>query len=251
MTVDIFASDKLKEWNLRCGRLKAYVDRIAAPWGRDGRRFLANGLVNEFEKELAVHMHGIEESERAFLAEVPHLKNRFNDEVGDLATDIQFPSVEELRDKFSVEIDYGECADVSDVRLGGLSSSQRERYAKQVQESEQKKVRGVVRHVTGMVEKHLTRVVTAMSDYKVDENGKKEGVFRDSMISNVRDIAGLLEHWNITGDPEVDAVRRKLLREICPLDPSSLRDSAELRSRVKKDAEDILSRVGQFGRKQD
>ena len=250
VTVDIFASDKLKEWHLQCGRLKSYTDRNP-PWGRDGRRFLANALVEKFEKGSTPYLHEIERAQDDFLAEVPHLRNRFKDEAGKLSESMYFPTADELREKFSVGLDYGECADAYDIRLGGLSDEQRERYENQVRESENARVQGVVRHVTDMVEERLVRVVKAMNDYHVDDDGKKHGVFRDSMIGNVREIAGMLEHWNITGDPHVDAVRRKLMTEICPLDSKALRNSPDLRKKVKRNAEDILSRVGQFGRKQD
>jgi len=251
VTVDIFASDNLKEWNLRCGRLKSYIDRVCPPWGRDGRRFLSHALVSKFEQETAPMLHAIQESQESFLAEVPHLKNRFKDEAGNLSDDIYFPEASELRPKFAVGIDYDVPTGTYDIRLGGLSDEHRARYEQQVRKSEQERIDGVVKHVTNIVEQRLTRIVQGMNDYHVDEKGKAHGVFRDSLIGNVREIAGLLEHWNITGNAEVDAVRKRLLTEVCPLDPSDLRKSEDKRKKLKGTAEDLLARVGQFGRKKD
>ncbi len=251
VTVDIFASDNLKEWNLRCGRLKSYIDRVCPPWGRDNRRFLAHPLVAEFEKETAPMLHAIQDSQEAFLAEIPHLRNRFKDEAGSLSDDIHFPEEAELRPKFAVGIDYDVPTGTYDIRLGGLSEEHRSRYEQQVRKSEEDRIDGVVKHVTNIVEQRLTRIVKGMNDYHVDEKGKAHGIFRDSMIGNVREIAGLLEHWNITGNPEIDAVRKRLLTEVCPLDAGDLRKSADKRQKLKGTAEDLLARVGQFGRKKD
>ena len=248
--VDIYASDDLKLWKLRCGRLRAWIEDIAPPYGKGGDRFLANALVDEFTSHTEPELLAIEKHKEDFLASLPHLKARYEDEAGELGN-MPFPSEAELREKFSVEIDYGEPANSDDVKLVGLSEAQRDRYRDEVQQSEQRKIAGVIKHVSKVTADRLSNVVDRMDKYKVEDNGKVHGVFRDSLIDNIKEIAGLMEHWNITEDPEIDAVRRKLLVEIAPVNPGTLREDPELRKKVRKSAEECLSRVGQFGRKTD
>ena len=248
VTVDIYDSPDLAEWNNATGRLRSYVEQICPPFGMGGERFLANPLIPEFHRRADEEFVEISKWEESFIASLPILKARYESEGGDLS-DLPWPTTEELRSKFLVEIDYQELSDVQDIRLGGVNDDQRARFEQEVRNSHDKKVRGVIRHCSEQVADRLNSVIQKMGDYKPRDGDKKaEGVFRNSLIENVKEIAGLLEHWNITKDPEVDAVRRRLLTEIGAVKPGDLRDDAALRYQVKKSAEDILSRVGSFGR---
>ena len=132
-----------------------------------------------------------------------------------------------------------------------MPRDQRDRFIKDVRAAEQERLRGTVREVTKRVETVMARMVDRLGKYGRDKDGKVVGKFTDSLIGNAVDIAGLLEHFNITKDPEVEAVRRKIVRDIVPLDPDTLRNSAEARASARKSASEILSRVGRFGSSRD
>lgn len=251
VTVDIFDSPELKEWNNETGRLRSYVEHVCPPYGMGGERFLANQLIPEFTQKTDAGLIECKKWEDAFLASLHILKVRYESDGGDLS-DLPWPTLEELRSKFHVEIDVNELSDVQDVRLGGVNEEQRSRYEQEVRNTHERKIRGVIRHCSEEVETRLTSVIQKMNDFKPRDGDKKaEGVFRDSLIGNVKEIAGLLEHWNITNDPAVDAVRRRLLTDIGSVNPSDLRSDENLRRKVKRNAEDILSRVGAFGQVKD
>ena len=79
-------------------------------------------------------------------------------------------------------------------------------------------------------------------------NGTKVGSFTDSIIDNMRDLASMLPEFNITNDPELEAIHQQILRDICPLDPQELRDSKTLRKEAKNKADTLLERIGSFGK---
>jgi hypothetical protein len=79
--------------------------------------------------------------------------------------------------------------------------------------------------------------------------GNKLGSFNDTLIQNVRDMASMIPEFNLTNDPTVDAVYQKIVRDICTLDVEDLREDETLRKKVVASGEDILERVGTFGRK--
>ena len=136
---------------------------------------------------------------------------------------------------------------LDDIRVGGLTEEQRERFVNDVVASQKRKVDKTVDHIQDRLKDVLSNMVDRLGKYGKDEDGKVTGKFHDSLIGNCRDLAGLLEHFNITKDPEIEAVRRRIINELCHNEPGDLRESEQLRSSVRDSASDILSRVGSFG----
>lgn len=250
--VDLFDSPHLSNAKTMGQALRNYIGEKTLPWGDDGRRYLGNDLqptvLMEAEKQKSAI---IAEMEKHF-SSYPKQKTLWEAEGGGLAkTGLEFPTEASGRAKFKIDIVPGVITNVDDVRAGGMPKEQRDRFIKDVRAAEHERLRGTVREVTKRVETVMARMVDRLGKYGKDKDGKVIGKFTDSLISNAVDIAGLLEHFNITKDPEVEAVRRKIVRDICPLDPETLRNSSEARASARRSASEILSRVGRFGSHRD
>jgi hypothetical protein len=193
-----------------------------------------------------------------------HMENHFssftdqeklwNSEGGGLAAyGIDFPSIEDARNKYCIDVVPGVVTKYSDIskRMGGLTQEQRSRFEKDVRAAEEDRVRGTVKNVVGRVEDALVRMVDRLGKYGKNSDGKVVGKFHDTLIENVRDIAGLIEHFNITGDPEIEVIRRRLVNEICPVTPDDLRGDEVLRKDVSSRASDIIGRLGSIGSSRD
>jgi hypothetical protein len=72
---------------------------------------------------------------------------------------------------------------------------------------------------------------------------KSEGVFRDSLVGNVRELAELLPAFNFNGDPAFDKLVKRIQNELCAEEPKTLREHDDVRESVKKSADDILKDV--------
>jgi hypothetical protein len=94
----------------------------------------------------------------------------------------------------------------------------------------------------------LVKVISHMSEklaaYKNGGHGKKtEGVFRDSLVENVRELAELLPAFNLTNDPAFDELAKRIQRELCVENADTLRKDDDVRASVQKSADDILKDV--------
>lgn len=97
------------------------------------------------------------------------------------------------------------------------------------------------------------RIVERMDAYqqrlerqKADpEDKSKDGIFRDSLITNVRDLLDALPVLNVAGDEKIEALRPMLAR-IGAQDPESLRNFSADRRTVKQDAEEALDMLSEF-----
>jgi hypothetical protein len=72
---------------------------------------------------------------------------------------------------------------------------------------------------------------------------KTEGVFRDSLVENVRELTELLPAFNFNADPAYDALVKRIQKELCVEEAKTLRESEDVRASVKKSADDILKDV--------
>jgi len=251
--VDLFAaSPHLDSAKKMAQALRNHINSQTLPWGDDGRRFVPNSIKVELDNYARKEIAAIDEEMEKHFSSYLDQKKLWESEGGGLAkTGIEFPSEAVGRSKYSIELVPGIVTSADDIRVGGLSGDQRKRFIEDVRAAESSRIQGTVRNVAERVEDVLTRMVDRMGAYGKDENGKVQGKFHNTIVGNVREIAGLLDHFNITGDPEIENVRRRLVNEICVVTPEQLREDEGLRKDIQNKANDILSRVGMIGSKKD
>jgi hypothetical protein len=85
---------------------------------------------------------------------------------------------------------------------------------------------------------HISRIVMRLSD--------KEGVFRDTLITGLADLCAILPGLNLTGDPQLEDLRKRAERMIANLDPQDLRDRPSVRRDVAREAAQIQHLMAGF-----
>jgi len=250
--VHLYKSEHLdsakKEWQA----FVTWAKDRTIPWADDGGRFVPNSIKSEMDAEIVRIKPSIEGHINKFFDSYDEQIKRWTDHGGKLSKGIEFPDKDKLRSKVGIKIVPGTVADTNDIRAGGLSGDQLDRFIKDMQASEKDKLKKTMSHIVERVEKVLTPVITQCSAYTKDENGNTGGKkIYESMIGNVRNIAGLIEVFNITRDPEIEAVRRRLINEICPLETKDLKNSQYKRDNAVRNATSIKSQLGRFGAPRD
>ena len=51
---------------------------------------------------------------------------------------------------------------------------------------------------------------------------------------------------NLTDDPEIEALRREILKDICALSPENIREDESLRKKTGKNAEVLVEKTGKM-----
>lgn len=94
--------------------------------------------------------------------------------------------------------------------------------------------------------KPLSNLVERMQAYDKRETDAakgrevgREGYFRDTIISNVQDIAEVFGNLNVLGDPAMEEINQKL-KPFMKITPDILRNNADIRSAVMRRAADII-----------
>ena len=245
---DMLQSPNLKAAQQVALRLRNKMKHRLMPYGHGGTMYLPNSIEFEVKQGLDEGFSEMDEFMNKHFGQWSLLRQRWLDECGGL-DDGTFPSEERARQKYYRSWTVFQVPDVDNV-WSGMTGKDAERFAQEVKRSEQERSVHMVKEVASRVERVLSGIV-AVGDYTVDTTGKKQNVFKDSRIQHARDLAGLLDEYNITNDPTLEDIRVRMLSEICPVDAGVLRESEGERKRVAASASDMLGRLGMIGRTSD
>jgi hypothetical protein len=208
------------------------------PWSNSGLRLLSteqyfdynpqiSGLRNEFYKLVDAFIDAY-----AYERQIAHVK------LGNLFDPSEYPSDEELRRKFKFEIVYMPLPESGDFRVDmqeQTKSALRQDYTSYFN----KQVKAAMDDVW---ERLLTPLqnMSARLDYR---DGEKPTGFRDTLVSNVEDIAKLLKTCNITNDPDMERVRQELVSTLKGVTSDGLREDGHLRRKTKSEIDNIIKNL--------
>ena len=89
----------------------------------------------------------------------------------------------------------------------------------------------------------LHECLSRMSERLDFADGETKKIFRDSLVDNAIELVDLLKSLNITKDPELETLRKKLEQAMFGVSAKELRDDGSLRKQVKSEVDSILSKI--------
>lgn len=249
--IKILDSPHLSENKQHLSAVDRDIRTHTAPWGDDGRRAMANTLAFKVDEWIAM----VEKADLEFekhIDDLPRMKAIFDALPAEMTEGISFPSPAEERAKYRVSIDRDVIPDWESYNIGGLEGDEKDKFIADIRDSEQRRMQGVVKDAAQRTVDVIEKATEKMDAYGEGLDGKIKGVFRDTLISNIKSLADLLKHLNVTEDPRLERVRKMIIDKLCATDAETLRDDPEARAKFSKDAkailaEDVLRRMGDFG----
>ncbi len=222
-----------------------FIDRTL-PWTDKGSRIMAADAYLPFTQWVSGQSAKYAQAVSDFLFDYPTYVHDAHKRLGDMFDVDDYPTADQLRGKFVMETDVLPVPTGDDFRVS-MSAEQAELIRadieRRVKETTQEAVSDIYRRVAD-VSGRMAERLTAFRPSK-GKGDKAEGVFRDSLVENIRDLVGVLPALNITGDPQLDALVDEL-RPLVEHDASVLRENECVRADVAAEAQAIVDRVSQF-----
>jgi hypothetical protein len=104
------------------------------------------------------------------------------------------------------------------------------------------RIKGAMQDAWERLHDVLTKMSERLED-TIDAHGDpKRKIFRDSLVENAIEVAGLLKHFNIGGDVRLEEMRKQLEDAMRGVDAESLRDSDSLREQTKRKVDAMLDK---------
>ena len=230
--------DSLSAIQKLAGVVRTYHTNITSPWNDSGQRLLPTAKFMEYKTEMA-------RLEREYWDLVNNFLPLYNTKIsasafqlGALFNRDEYPEVEQVEKKFGFNVRYTPLPDSGDFRVDVGNEAMAE-----LKDEYDKLYTSNLEKVTSDAWDRLNKILTQLSFGLRNEDGKKGKVYT-SVLENAKELCGLLTYFNVSGDTELEAMRIKLEDTLFSLDANDFKESDFLRSEVKKEVDDMLSKWG-------
>lgn len=244
---DLVVKGTLRSITSLSREINVWIYRNSLPWTDDGQRLLPSVNYEQTMSQLKKLIHDREDRVNELANRWPAVKAEAKHRLGDLYNDDDYPTPEVLRAAFEVKVSILPVPSSDDFRVNVGSEAERARLAQMVDDEVQAKMADIIRSPYKRINKVVSKLVERLNVYEpANDDEKAKGVFRDTLVENIRDLLETLPSLNITDDPEMAQVTQDIRDQLCVADAGLLRESPELRQAVKEKAEEILDKAREF-----
>ena len=156
-----------------------------------------------------------------------------------------YPSKDQLRDRFSIRYRIKPAPDAEHF-IAQLASDDTDRVKRDIERHIEEQLHDAV----GDLYRRLAEAVERVSERLNEDGDGKPLVFRETMISNIRDLVDVVPQLNIFGDQRLAGLCEEVKDRIAGVEPDSLRPSRTfdpvVRAQVKRDADALMEQFAGY-----
>lgn len=237
------ADAKLSAVRKHAADARRYLETNTLPWDDAGNRLLPNVKAMDVIATMSELQSQYYTLVDEFVAEYPVLRAQALHALGDLADHSDYPPPDRIAEKFVFRVSYEPIPGgfAEDVRYG-LNDDAVAALQKFGEVRAQERVN---RALTEAYERLLEGVKHMHDRLKRGPDGKYP-VFRDSTVQNVLDAATMLKSLNVFDDPQLEAMRQRVLDECCLYGPDALRNHEPTRDNVAEAARRLTDEMSKM-----
>jgi hypothetical protein len=232
-------TDKRKKIADYAAKIRLYHNQTTLSWSDKGARLLPTSLFMDYKQNMNVYQRNMTTMIEDFYANYADLIDLAKHHMGDLFNPYDYPSIEELRNKFGFRLVFSPLPEGGDFRLD-IPKADMEELGQQYESAFNDRLKDAMREPWEKLHKTLIHISEKLTDVEGDEETKKR--YHDTLITNAQELCGLLTHLNVTKDPMLEAARRSLELTMLGVDIEAIKESPDVRSSVKAKVDDILKK---------
>lgn len=225
--------------------LRIHHARNTLPWTLDGVGLLpaTNYWSYTAEHRRLAIMFG--QAKEQFLSGYTAAQASAQRTLGDLYNTNDYPTQGDLEGRISCEVSIIPLPDAADFRVE-LGDAEETRIRAEIEQSVNDAVAGAVRSLWQRVHDTVSAMHERLTKFHKDADGKVHSPFRDSLVTNMRELVDLLSRLNVTGDPALEAMRKRLDEQLCQAEPDDLRSNDALRERQAAECAKVLDMMAAY-----
>ena len=223
-------------------QVRAVMYRYTFPWGDSNLRLLPVKAHDEFKHALDKALDDLKDCQEQYLQVYPMLVKMSESDLGGLFDKNEYPHVDRVRTMFKASTGYWPMPEgghfVADIAaLAAKEARETIEHDNAVRTSQ------AINELIARVEQTVTIFVDKLAAYRKDEaTNKSYGIFRDSLVSNVKDMARLIRTLNFTDAPELNDLAKHVER-LGAYSAEALRDNEYVRAIMVTDGQSLLARL--------
>jgi len=227
-----------KDIDLHVGRSRLWNNQNTMPWQDRGARLLPTSLFLSYKEEMNNRETNFETMVNRFVPNYAAAKQTARNYLGSMYREEDYPDVNDIASKYKWTLSVSPipssghfCLDVPAEDLDNVRKSCDDFVEQKVAEAMRKPWEDLHNMLTGMSGKLQ----------EVDELNGTPKRFHETFVTNALDLCKLLNHMNITNDPQLDKARQQLELVLAGTDVDDIKENEFVRSDMKKRVDNILN----------
>lgn len=211
---------------------RVYHRENTVPWLDDGQRMLPSRHHMKYMAEMSRIRGEFEGAASDFVAAWPATVTQAKIDLNGTFNAADYPDVQTIQFRFKFRVGCAPVPDGGDIRVDLPAED-----IKAIREELDDRIKEAEQLVKGDLYRRLAEPLVAL----VDRLSDKDSTFRNSLVTNIRDIVDLIPSLDVTGDPNLERIRLKIRQELANERPDDLRDNKLIRSAAVGRAQSILA----------
>jgi hypothetical protein len=209
------------------------------PWSDKGVRLLPTSLFLDYKNEANVRRNNFTQMVDGFMVQYPALVQTANNYLGKLFNPEDYPSADEVREKFGFRLVFSPVPEAGDFRLD-VAAQELDDLRQQYDAAFGDRLADAMREPWERLHKLLVGMSEKLTDKEVVGDDEPKKRYHDTLITNAQGLCSMLTHLNITNDPKLEEARRQLELLMLGADIDTIKESPEVRKDMKGKLDAIL-----------
>ena len=218
------------------GAIRTHFLANTLPWGLKGVHLLPSANFMDYMSDFRQQRVERERLVATFVREYPFLRLAAEKTLKGLFNMDDYPSPNAIADKFSLDLPITPVPE-NDFRVQ-LSGDEIDAMRQDLEARIKQSSEAAMQEVWDRLYSRVSNMVERLSD--------PEAKFHNSLVENIRDLCELLPKLNFSDDPNLEAMRQQVERELATYDPDMLRHNPVVREKTANEAANILKAMGAF-----
>lgn len=212
-------------------RVYHYLNTL--PWER-GKQFLPAKKSVSYTSSMQAYKLQFDEECAKFFSVYSRRVEETRKQLGKLFNASDYPSEQEIRRLFGFRISFEPVPEASSFLVDVTDDLLREWQEDLILANQEREI---------SMRRELWERLYAPVSKMCEKLSEEDSIFRNSLVTNIKEVADSLHDLNIFNDPQLEDMARVLSSTLARLDPDILRENPESRERAVKDARRAMDKM--------
>lgn len=231
----LIAKDVLQKIKKAANSARTYHYKNTLPWSDNSPRILPAAHFQDYSAEMRKLKASFEDAVQEFVSNYPDYVYQARSMLNGMFNADDYPA--DVEDKFSFNTEILPLPAAGDFRVtlqGGEVA--------RIQQDIENRCNAAMERAMKDLWSRLFEAVKHMAE----KLGDTDKVFRNSLVNNLCELTAILPKMNITGNADLEKMRREIEDKLCGLEPDELRKDPEQRKQTAQDASAILETMAGY-----
>jgi hypothetical protein len=243
----LVVADTLQAISALVTRARDFHKSVTSPWLDNGARILSAKMHSHYTAEMERFESEFWPYVETFIRNYPSYIDQAAREhvaLGKLFNRDDYPKETRISGKFAWRNTFLPIPDAADFRVD-IGQAQIDRIKADITDQMNAATVNAVRDVFERAHDMVGRMVEALNGFDPSKSGKERGIFRDSVVDNIRELVDLMPGLNFTDDKRIAALCDDM-RALTEHDANTLRESDNIRATIAARANDMVQQISDF-----